>query len=113
MRAIVPMTHFKTLQSIVDAQNAGGCIVVYCDMNARMAEQDDYTRLADLQDFVNVPEEGAYLVADVPQRCNSDKAPTTGTLGDELLELCRSTELQIVNGWTPGDPTGGYTFTSP
>ena len=80
---------------------------------ARTAEQDDYTRLADLQDFVDVPEEGAYLDADVPRRCNCDKAPIAGTWGDELLELCRSTELLIVNGRTPGDPTGGYTFTSP
>ena len=38
-----------------------------------------YTRLADLQDFVDVPEEGAYLGADVPQRSNCDKASTTGT----------------------------------
>ena len=113
MHAIVPVTHFKTLQNIVDAQNAGGCIVVHGDMNARTAEQDDYTRLADLQDFVNVPEEGAHLGADIPQRCNSDKAPTTGTWGDELLELCQSTELQTVNGRTPGDPTRGYAFTSP
>ena len=33
--------------------------------------------------------------------------------GEELLELCRSTELLIVNGRTPGDPTGEFTFTSP
>ena len=82
-------------------------------MNARTAEQDDYNRLADLQDFVDVPEEGAYLGADVPQRSNCDKASTTGTWGEELLELCRSTELLIVNGRTPGDPTGRFTFTSP
>lgn len=45
-------------------------------MNARTAEQADYTRLTDLQDFVDVPEEGAYihLGADVPQRRNCDKA---------------------------------------
>ena len=49
-----------------------------------------------------VPEEGAYLGADVPQRSNCDKAPTNNTWGEELLELCRSTELLIVNGWTPG-----------
>ena len=39
-------------------------------MNAKKAEQDDYTRLADiinLQDFVDVPKEGAYLGADNPQ----------------------------------------------
>ena len=98
---------------IIDAQNAGGCIVVCGDMNARTAEQDDYTRLADLQEFVDVPEEGAYLGADVPQRCNCDKAPTAGTWEDELLKLCRSTELLIVNGRTPGDPSGDNTFTSP
>ena len=46
---------YDTLQNdIVDAHNAGGCIVVYGDMNARTAEQDDYTRLADLQDFVKM-----------------------------------------------------------
>ena len=79
---------YNTLQNdIVDAQNAGGCIIVCDDMNARTAEQYDYTRLADLQDFVDGPEEGAYLGADVPQRSNYDKAPTNGTWGEELLEL--------------------------
>ena len=96
---------YDTLQNaIVDAQNAGGCIIVCGDINARTAEQDDYTRLADLQDFIDVPEEGAYLGADVPQRSNCDNAPTTGTWGEELLELCRSTELLIANGQTPGAP---------
>ena len=105
---------YDTLQNdIVDAQNAGGCIIVCGDVNARTAEQDDYTRLADLQHFVDVPEEEAYLGADVPRRSNCDKAPTSGTWGEELLELCRSTELLIVNGRTPGDHTGRYTFTSP
>ena len=72
-------------------------------MNARTAEQDDYTQLTDLQDFVDVPEEGAYLGADVPQQCSCNKAPTADTCGGELLELCWSTELLIVNGQTPGD----------
>ena len=103
----------NTLQNDIDAQNAGGCIIVCGDMNARTAEQDDYARLADLQDFVDVPEEGAYLGADVPRRSNCDKAPTSGTWGEELLDLCRSTELLIVNGRTPGDHTRRYTFTSP
>ena len=100
---------------IVDAPSAGGCIIVCGNMDAgtAAAEQDDYTRLADLQDFVDVPEEGAYLGADVSQRCNCNKAPNAGTWGAELLKLCQSTELLIVNGRTPGDPTGGYTYTSP
>ena len=56
-----------TLQNdIVDAQNAGGCIIVCGDVNARTAEQVDYTRLGDLQDCIDVPEERAYLGADIP-----------------------------------------------
>ena len=40
---------YDTLQTdIVDAQNAGGCIIVCGDMNARTEKQDDYARLADL-----------------------------------------------------------------
>ena len=79
---------YDTLQNdIVDAQNARGCIVVCGDMNARTAEQDDYTRLADLQDFVDVPEEGAYLGADVPPRCRCDKADTAGTWAAGALSV--------------------------
>ena len=67
---------YDTLQNdIVDAQNAGGCIIVCGDMNARTAEQDDYTRLADLQDFVDVTEEGAYLGADVPKDATVIRPP--------------------------------------
>ena len=95
---------------VVDAQNAGGCIIVCGDMNARTAEQDDYTRFADLQNFVDVSEEGAYLGADVPQRCSCDKAPSAGTWGGELLELCRSTELLIVIGRTLGSHRGLYLY---
>ena len=102
---------YDALQNdVVDAQNAGGCSIVCGDMKARTAEQDDHTQLADLQDFVDVPEEGAYLGADAPQRCSCNKAPTAGTWGDELLKLCWSTELLIVSGQ---NATGQYTYTSP
>ena len=39
-------------------------------MNARTAEQDDYTRLADLQDFVDVPEEGDTWVLMFPKEAS-------------------------------------------
>ena len=35
-------------------------------MNTRTAELDDYIRLADLQDYVDVPDEGAYLNSYIP-----------------------------------------------
>jgi len=53
---------------IVDAQNAGGCIAVCGDMNARTAEEEDHMQLADLQDFVGgLPDEEAYLDKDIPR----------------------------------------------
>ena len=92
---------------IVEVQNAGGCIVVCGDMNARTAELDDYIRFADLRDCLDVPDEGAYLNAYIPMRSSCDKsAPGSGTWGCELLELCRSTELLIANGRTLGDAEG-------
>ena len=83
-------------------------------MNARTAELDDYIRLADLQDYVDVPEEGTYLNSYIPSRSKCDKKPPgSGTWGCELLELCRSTELLIASGRTLGDVKREYTFTSP
>ncbi len=39
-------------------------------MNARTAELDDYIIFADLQDYLDVPDEGAYLNAYIPKRSN-------------------------------------------
>ncbi len=39
-----------------------------------------------------------------------DKHNGSGTWGCELLELCRSTELLIANGRTPGDITEEFTY---
>ncbi|DBA79656.1 TPA: hypothetical protein ACH3X1_008333 [Trebouxia sp. C0004] len=59
-------------------------------------------------EYVDVPDEGAYLNTYIPKRSNSDKSPpSSSTWGCELLELCQSTELLIVNGRTLGDIKGG------
>ncbi|KAA6428974.1 MAG: hypothetical protein FRX49_01084 [Trebouxia sp. A1-2] len=95
------------LQSLFEAQNAGGCNILCGDMNARTAELDDYMTVVDLQDYFDIPDEGAYLNCYIPKRSNCDKkAQSSGTWGCELLELCRSTELLIANGRTLGDGKG-------
>ena len=40
------------------------------DMNARTAELDDDIIFADLQDYLDVPDEGAYLNTYIPKRSN-------------------------------------------
>ncbi|DBA91089.1 TPA: hypothetical protein ACH3X1_016054 [Trebouxia sp. C0004] len=70
-----------------EAQNAGGCIVVCGDMNAKTAELDDYFRLLIFRTiYADVPDEGAYLNIYVPKRSNCDKSPpSSGTWSCELL----------------------------
>ena len=43
-----------------------------------------------------------------PKRCNSDTQ--TNSMGCKLVEFCKSHELLIVNGRTPGDEAGNFTF---
>ena len=48
----LPSCPYDTVEDdITDAQNAGGRIIVCGDMNGSTAEQDDYSRPADVQGF--------------------------------------------------------------
>ncbi len=96
---------------IAEAQHAGGCIVVCGDMSARTAELDDYIGLADLQGYVDVPDEGAYLNT-FPREATVTRNPQAAAHG-ELMELCQTTELLIANGRTLGDVKREYILTSP
>lgn len=71
---------------------------------------NDYLQVADLQDHINVPEEGRYLCENITKRRNQDKHEANDTWAPELLGLCQAAELLIVNGRTPGDMEGKFTY---
>ena len=105
-------------EDVLKYQTQGAQILICGDMNARTAEDLDYIRLADLDSFIAVPGDYAGDLADldklpdyIQRRQSCDKQPPNGqTWGPELLELCQTANLLILNGRTPGDKIGKYTF---
>ena len=82
-------------------------------MNARTATEADYVRISDLHKFVGLPEEVDELPRVIPDRHNRDMSLSiTSTWGPELLELCRDTNLLILNGRIHGDLEGKSTYHS-
>ena len=89
----------------------GGQILICGDMNARTAQEPDYIRIDALQEYVDVPGGIDELPEHIVPRQSCDKqAPDGRTWGAELRALCCDAVLLILNGQTPGDEIGQYTF---
>lgn len=109
-----PTTPFDCLQAdIANFQGKGAQILICGDMNARTATEADYVRVSDLHEFVSLPEDVDELPKVIPDRHNCDLTlNNTSTWGPELLELCKDTNLLILNGRTHGDLEGKFTYHS-
>ena len=96
---------------VLQFQGIGAELLICGDMNARTAERDDFVKLSELPECLALPAEAEDLPSFIPtrQNCNQGWAPGENW-GSELLELCRDSSLLIVNGRTPGDVAGKYTF---
>ena len=80
-----------------------GKIILQGDVNARTGTDKD---LIQPDKFEQESEEGEYL--ELPPRNCEDKGHID-IRGEELLELCRSLNLLILNGRKTGDPWGKIT----
>ena len=82
------------------------------DLWRHRCQEPDYIELAALQDHTpaaagDIDDLPSYI----PHRHNCDShPPDAGTWGPELLDLCCSINLLILNGRTPGDATGQHRF---
>ena len=105
---------YECLQKdILEFQCKGAQILVCGDFNARTAEEPDFLRTEELQSFLPTAPDDDELPDYIPDRRNCDKAtPGSQTWGLELLGLCQQNNLLILNGRTPGDEYGQYTFES-
>ena len=103
---------YEQLQDdVLHFQNMGAQILICGDMNARTAQEPDYICIDALQEYVDVPGGIDELPEHIVPRQNCDKqAPDGRTWGPELLALCCDANLLILNGRTPGDELGQYTF---
>ena len=105
-------TPFECLQAdIAQFQGNGAQILICGDMNARTATEADFARVSDLSEFVSLPEGIDELPRDIICRRNCDMTlSNSSTWGPELLELCKDTNLLILNGRTQGDLEGKFTY---
>ena len=100
-------------KNVLEFQCKGAQILVCGDFNARTAEEPDFLRTEELQSFLPTAPDDDELPDYIPDRRNCDKAPPgSQTWGQELPEFCQQTNLLILNGRTPGDEYGQYTFES-
>ena len=99
---------FQVLQDEVMQFEKKGLIILTGDLNARTGKTIDYI-LPDRHNFLDEDEESEHQL--FPER-NSEDAKTDNR-GEELLELCKSLNLVILNGRKPGDMFGKVTSIQP
>jgi len=107
-----PTCPYEHLQSdVLKYQGRGAQILLCGDFNARTAEEPDFLRMAELQPFLPNTLDDDDLPDDIPHRRNCDQGtPGSQNWGPVLLEFCQQANLLILNGSTPGDEYGQFTF---
>ncbi len=91
--------------------NTKAKVLICGDFNARTAEEPDFLRMAELQPYLPTALDEDELPDYIRQRRNKDLlAPGSQTWGPELLGFCQQADLLILNGRTPGDEYGQFTF---
>jgi hypothetical protein len=109
--------HFAALQSDVSEFSGNGDVVVLGDLNSRTGTapdcfDDDVGWQGLAAAGVAIPPgaaERAATLRALPPRRNADAA-APNVMGRALLQLCCASQLAIINGRMPGDPTGARTF---
>ena len=100
---------FSTLEGEINQFKTLGNVLVCGDLNARTGEKADSINIQGDQ-HLGLPGETCFPLPELPRRHNLDKI--TNTSGTQLLQLCRTLGLYIVNGRLQGDSLGCYTFSS-
>ena len=97
---------------IADVQNLGGTVLLGGDFNARTGTAPDVVDTSCYASLLQTPLlDDSCPLQDLPPRSNRDCGGLHGW-HRELLDLCCSTGIYILNGRTPGDEEGEVTCLS-
>ncbi len=94
---------FQKLREEIMLFQGKGSVILQGDFNARTGLEDDRIILDRFMEDFEVGDNHT-----LPPRNSEDRSPVN-TRGEELLELCKSHELIILNGRKMGDPWGKMT----
>ena len=98
---------FQFIESDIASYSKTGKCVVFSDFNGRTASESDYCMNDEtLSKFI--VNEGLCLIDNSLPRNNSDIQPVDKN-GRQLLDLCISSGLRIINGRLMGDNSGYHT----
>ncbi len=103
----------QVFDDVIELGNAydNSIIIVAGDLNARTSEQTDNVASNDHDiDYLPVPDENEDIIS---ERVSKDKKPVNSN-GTNLLNLCKYTDLRILNGRVGADKgVGDYTCITP
>lgn len=99
---------FSILEDEISYFQAQGSVLICGDLNARTGTEPDFIST---QGDKHIPGQVSIPLPSQPRRNNFDK--TVNKSGQQLLQLCRTLGLYMVNGRLQGDSFGLYTHSSP
>ena len=95
---------FRDLGEEIAKFRQKGEIIIQGDLNARTGREKDFVKSHNNEDYRDYKEEEEFGIV---QRNSEDI--TINKRGEELLELCKSLDMVILNGRKIGDPWGRMT----
>ena len=102
---------FLVLENGIGRYGSKGHVFVIGDLNSRTGMEPDFITFDGLHDGLHCLSDGfiAYEVDQpIPKRKSEDDQ--LNNFGRNLIQLCKSTGLKIINGRTSGDREGKLTF---
>jgi uncharacterized protein YpiB (UPF0302 family) len=97
---------FEILESDIAKYSQYGNCLICGDFNARTATEPDYCLDENSNDYVSLPND---YVSDIPLKRNNLDIEKPDDHGKQLLTLCKTSGLRILNGRTVGDLLGHCT----
>ena len=101
---------FQLIENDISKLSSIGQILVCGDFNARTSKEPDYCTHDNISDLIDIP---VTYTQDIPIHRNNLDVKSVDHHGNQLLELCRSSDMRIVNGRVFGDTLGYHTCFSP
>ncbi|KAJ8307056.1 hypothetical protein KUTeg_015140 [Tegillarca granosa] len=98
---------YTQLENQLAIYKSEGHVIMMGDFNSRTGTLDDFTNFEKVSAFLH---DTLQTDIDFVDKSRQSLDKVTNTMGNRLLDLCKSMDLRIMNGRLEGDIEGNYTF---